>query len=205
MNADIPTLPCFVRLPFISNDEGFEEAYAFGIQSLKGRALGFHVMTKRGAHYRGVPIHAVAWSDDADSAPGIYQCQLWDCFTSRPIVHVFDYLKDHEAVCHRRGDSIEGRYLFTVDWMPDDNVHTGFTLIPDQNKCAHVMATTDGNLCALPTNRIEWMDGYFIGRKPSAREAGYKTQAEIYQAEDADFDMSRTTEYIYGDERQATA
>lgn len=196
MNADIPTLKAYVRLPFVSDKYGYEECYAFGIQSVKGRALGFHIMTKSGAHYRNVPIHGLA-TNKSVAGRSLQQSQLWDCFSSRPVVHVFDYLKDHEAICHLRGSDERATYLFTVDWLPDDNVHTGFILQPDQNKCAHVMALDSGNLAALPTNRIAWTDGYFIGRKPDPRSQGYKVQSEIYQAEDASFDVSGAEEYMY--------
>jgi len=165
---------------------------------VKGRALGFHVMTKHGAHYRNVPIHALT-TQDGESGRPLQQCQLWDCFSSKPVVYVFDYLRNHQAKCLMRGSEEGGTYLFTVDWLPDDNVHTGFTLIPDQNKCAHVMELDSGNLVALPTNRIVWLDGYFIGKTPDPRMQRYRTQEDVYQSEDCLFDVSKTNEYMYED------
>ena len=200
MNADIPYLRCWVRLPYVSNRPGLEEGYAFAIQSYPGRALAFHVMLKSGAHYRGVPIHALALNKEAPARP-LHHCQLWDCFTFRPIVHVYRYLQGHEAVCYTRGGQAEGTYLFTVDWLPDHD-GPGFTHRPEQNKCAHVMALDDGNLAALPTNRIAWKDGYFIGSKPNPRANGYLVQDMVWQAEDCSkFDASADDNYIYEDER----
>lgn len=196
MNADIPTMKVFVRLPFVSDRVGYEEAYAFGIQSVKGRALGFHCMLKSGAHYRNIPIHALTTEAGAAGRP-LQQCQLWDCFSNRPLVYVFDYLKDHQAICHMRGSTERGTYRFTVDWLPDDGVHTGFTQIPEQNKCAHVLELDSGNLVALPTNRIAWMDGFFIGSKPSPGTQRYTVQQDVYQAEDCLFDVSESDEYCY--------
>ena len=196
MNADIPYLRCWVRLPYISSRQGVEEGYAFAIQSYPGRTLAFHVMLQSGAHYRGVPIHAIALRPDA--APReLKDCALWDCFTFRPIVHCYNYLREHEAICYARSGPVEGRYLFTVDWLPDDG-GPGFTHLVEQNKCAHVLALEDGNLAALPTNRIAWMDGYFIGRRPDPRAMNYTVQQEVWQAEDAAFDASRDLNYIYG-------
>lgn len=199
MNADIPTLKCHVRLHHISNRVGTEEAYAFGIQSIKARALGFHVMLQSGAHYRNVPIHAL--TTNANSVPRtLQQCELWDCFSNKPVVHVFDYLVAHQGICHMRGSSERGTYLFTVDWLPDSLTHTGFTRIPDQNKCAHVMELDSGNLCALPTNRIAWCDGYFIGDDPAPHLQGYTVQSTVYQSEDCSFDVSKVDEYCYREE-----
>jgi len=196
VNADMPTLHCWVRLPYIADSSGCEEAYAFAIQSMKGRALGFHVMLKSGAHYRNVPIHAIATEPKAAERP-LGDCQLWDCFSNTPLVHVYDYLRDHQCICHTRSGPANGTYLFTVDWLPDSAERPGFVLIPDQNKCAHVIALDDGNLCALPTNRIAWKDSYFIGNNPAPQNAGYRVQADVYQAEDSSWDVSGESGYMY--------
>lgn len=196
MNADIPYLRCWVRLEYISKRSGVEEAYAFAIQSYPGRTLAFHVMLQSGAHYRGVPLHAVALRPDATER-GLGDCALWDCFTFRPVVHCYGYLRDHAALCYTRHGQVEGKYLFTVDWLPDDS-GPGFTHLPEQNKCAHVMALQDGNLAALPTNRIAWRDGYFVGRNPNPRAQEYTVQTQVWQAEDFSFDASQDENYIYG-------
>lgn len=196
MNADIPYLPCWVRASHISKLGGMEQGYAFAIQSTPGRALGFHVMLKSGAHYRNVPIHAIATRPISKERP-LGDCQLWDCFSYRPEITVFQYLRDHEAICYLRSGEVEGTYLFTVDWLPDSWERPGFTLVPDQNKCGHVLAMEDGNLCCLPTNRIAWKDAYFVGSSPNPRSRGYRVQDQIYQAEDSGWDVSREDGYFY--------
>lgn len=196
MNADIPYIRCWVRTGIISKLEGMEEAYAFAIQSIPGRALGFHCMLQSGAHYRNVPIHAIALEKDAPPRE-LKNCQLWDCFSARPSVHVFSYLQEHEGICYTRDGEMHGTYLFTVDWLPESPERPGWTLRPEQNKCAHVMALADGNLAALPTNRIAFKDAYFIGHNPDPIRRQYIVQEEIYQAEDSAFDVSTSTEYHY--------
>jgi len=197
MNADIPYLPCWVRANHISRMGGMEQGYAFAIQSVPGRALGFHVMLRSGAHYRNVPIHALATQPISKARP-LGDCQLWDCFSYRPEVTVFSYLRDHEAICYLRSNAVDGTYLFTVDWLPDSWERPGFTMIPDQNKCGHVMALSDGNLACLPTNRIAWRDAYFIGNSPNPQAREYKVQDRVYQAEDSAWDVSRDEGYFYG-------
>lgn len=196
MNTDIPTLRCWVRLEFISTKTGTEEAYAFGLSSVPGRALAFHCMLKSGAHYRHVPIHAIALNEAAP-ARTLGDCQLWDCFSFRPEVHVFSYLRDHECIAYLRSGPQDGVYLFTVDWLPDSWAQPGFVMQPEQNKCAHVIALDDGNLAALPTNRIAWRDSYFCGALPDPRVHGYTVQECIYQAEDSGWDVSRDDSMFY--------
>lgn len=196
MHADIPYIRCWVRLEHLTGLYGTEEGYAFAVQSFPGRALGFHVMLQSGAHYRNVPIHALCTRQEAPPV-SLADCQLWDCFSFRPVAHVFQYLQDHEAVCLTRSGQVNGRYLFTVDWLPDTPERPGFILRPEQNKCAHVLETEAGNLVALPTNRIAWRDGYFIGQNPHPETKGYEVQETIHRSESSGWDVSRTDSYFY--------
>ena len=197
MNADIPFFQCWVRQRHISKREGLEEAYAFAIQSVKGRALGFHMMLRSGAHYRNVPLHALCLSKEAPEVTA-EQCAYWDCFSSRPVVTVFDYLKEHECTALLPGGSKErGIYLFTVDWLPDSSERPGFVLLPNQNKCGHVLALETGNICMLPSNKVVWRDGYWVGNDPSPEKQGYVAQQSVYHAENADRDFSKSDLYFY--------
>lgn len=196
MNADIPYLRCFVRREFIADTAGHEEAYAFAVQSVKGRSLGFHCMLKSGAHYRNVPLHAICLNQHA-APQEISNLCYWDCFTNTPVVTVFDYLRDHECMAILPGRRCAGVYLFTVDWLPDSAERPGFVMQPDQNKCAHVIALNDGNVAALPTNKIVWRDGYFIGSDPHPEKEGYRVQQSIHQSESACRDFSKSECYFY--------
>lgn len=195
MNSDIPYLKCFVRNEFISGRGGCEEGYAFGVSSVPGRALAFHVMLKSGAHYRHVPIHAICTREDAPPI-GVGESMLWDSFTFRPEVTVFSYLRDHQCMCRTRLRDVRGTYLFTVDWLPDSWERPGMVMQPDQNKCAHVIELDEGNVVALPTNRVQWIDGYFVGQG-SAAQMGYLVQENTYHAEDASFDVSGESRFDY--------
>ena len=181
----------------ISDSNGKEEAYAFAIQSVKGRALGFHCMLRSGAHYRNVPLHALALNEGAQKQSP-ESLAYWDCFSSKPIVTVFDYLRDHECVALLpSGERENGVYLFTVDWLPDEATHPGFLLQPDQNKCGHVLALQSGCVAMLPTNKVIWRDGYFIGSDPHPEKMGYKVQSNVYHAESCTRDFSKSEAYFY--------
>lgn len=205
LNANIPTLHVWVRREFLTGgkESGIEEGYAFAIMSVRGRALQFHVMLKSGAHFRAVPLHML-WTIPGESGVvlSISDLQLWDCFSSKPVVTVFDFLRDHECkVWLRDRSEMRGTYLFTVDWLPDSEETPGLIYEPDQNKCGHVIALANGQIACQPTNRIAWMDSYFIGANPKPEERGYVTNGQVWRAEMAGFDQSQDDGYFYGVKR----
>ena len=52
----------------------------------------------------------------------------------------------------------KGQYLFTIDWAhPETNIlDTEHSEIPQEHKCAHILALKNGNYAAQPNNRIIW-------------------------------------------------
>ncbi|MFN9114116.1 MAG: hypothetical protein ACK5XN_28955 [Bacteroidota bacterium] len=201
MNADIPPLKVWIKGSCLGSQEEYEHGYAFAIQSYKGRALQFHVLLESGAHFRHVPLHWLLHdvSDRQRLSLSLPLLQLWDCFSYRPVVTVFDMLKGYQCDCILKDENIvQGTYWFTVDWLPDSDAESGFLLQPDQNKCAHVIMLDNGQVAALPTNRILWKDAYFIGNKPDAIAKRYTTTDTIHQAEDCHrWSVANTDETFY--------
>ena len=187
MNADIPAIKVFIHKRFLTNNDeesGYEAGYAFAIQSYKGRALQFHVLMQSGAHFRHVPLHWLIHDIAVTEQYPLESLQLWDCFSYKPIVTVFDFLKDYscDAILKDK-TTVSGRYLFTIDWLPDSEERPGLIGQPDQNKCCHVVSLSNGQFAALPTNRILFKDAYFIGNSPSAASCGYKTIDTAWRSE----------------------
>jgi hypothetical protein len=201
MNADIPPLKVWIKGSCLGSQEEYEHGYAFAIQSYKGRALQFHVLLESGAHFRHVPLHWLLHNVGARSTNelSLPLLQLWDCFSYRPIITVFDLLKSYQCDCILKDENIvQGRYWCTVDWLPDSDAESGFLLQPDQNKCAHVILLDNGQVAALPTNRIVFKDAYFIGNKPDAIIKRYKTSDTIHTAEDCHrWSVANTDEVFY--------
>jgi hypothetical protein len=96
MNANIPPLKIKIFSPYITDQlDGVEEGYAFAVQSFRGRCLQFHVLMQSGAHFRQIPLHYL-WHDTPDDSKELEleMLQLWDCFSNKPTVTVFDFLRD---------------------------------------------------------------------------------------------------------------
>jgi hypothetical protein len=201
MNADIPPLKVWIKGSCLGSQEEYEHGYAFAIQSYKGRALQFHVLLESGAHFRHVPLHWLLHNVGARSTNelSLPLLQLWDCFSYRPIVTVFDLLKSYQCDCILKDENmVQGTYWFTVDWLPDSESESGFLLQPDQNKCAHVILLDNGQIAALPTNRVVFKDAFFIGNKPDAIAKQYRTSDTIHTAEDCHrWSVANTDEVFY--------
>jgi hypothetical protein len=212
MHTNTPVLKVFVKNQFLYNMdeeiEGFTEGYIFGVKSMRARALLFHVMLKSGAHWRGLPIHSMWWyKPDADEKIEYYDLenlQLWDCFTEKTQVIQWDYLLGHQCDCFLRNKKVVGgEYWCSVEWLKDGNPDTSFVSTSDQDKCAHLIKLDNGQIAALPTNRIAFKDAYFIGNKPNPGACGYRVSESNWSAETCDrWCVSEDNGVFYLDEEE---
>lgn len=187
LNAPIPSFDCFIRAAHLYDGEDwhhkpgreFVKARAFGISSIMGRALGFHVMDELGAVIWRLPISAMVLDVKAPDIPMDY-LQLWDCFSSTVTVTEFPHLGGRRCqVVLKDRKKHEGRYLFTVDWHGNEYAEGAGE---GGHKCAHVIALDNGCLAAQPNNRVLFADPATIGR-PFARRPDYKTNTRIFSVE----------------------
>jgi hypothetical protein len=133
---------------------------AFGICSMAGRVLCFHVMAHNGAQIARVPIHKLRLLETGDVLDNkadypVHFHQPWDCFSYEFSVTEFDYLAG--AVPEIRWGlsklPLRGRYLFTVDWFGTAQAEGAGE---EGHKNAHVIALLNGRLVAMPNNLVRW-------------------------------------------------
>jgi hypothetical protein len=167
LNANTPPIYCKIRKEYLYDmDPKYckesEECIIFGVASISGRALLFHIMLPNGAIYYRLPISAFFQKHlSRNEVPdmSVDQLQLWNCFSYWPSVHTFDFLAGLD--CKFKGKDknfYAGQYLFTIDWAhPESNIlNTEHSEIPQEHKCAHILALANGNYAAQPNNRILW-------------------------------------------------
>ena len=166
LNANIPPIYCKIRTEYLydldSSKRGERECVIFGLSSISGRALLFHIMLPNGAIYYRLPISAFfqkRFSREQVPDMQVDELQLWNCFSYWPSVHIFDWLAGVEGKYRGKDKKFyKGEYLFTVDWAhPETNIlNTEHSEIPQEHKCAHILALANGNYAAQPNNRILW-------------------------------------------------
>lgn len=161
LNESISSFKCYIRVEhFTKNDQhknDYHEAYAFGIQSVRGKILTFHIMTNYGMLRSRVPLNEIFINRPSLDIPSHYK-QLWDCFSENVSVTTFEYLSEKRCqVVLKDGNKVWATYMFTVDWF--DNPYSDE---PTDYKCGHVLVADDGYIMCQPNNRIYWKDCNFV-------------------------------------------
>jgi hypothetical protein len=208
LNANIPPIYCKIRKEYLydlrEHQGETEDCVVFGLGSISGRALLFHCLLTNGAIYWRLPISAFIQRGSGNTLystemehQDLEDLQLWNSFSYYPSVTTFDFLIGQR--CKYLGKDkkfYHGEYLFTVDWAhPESNIlDTEHSEIPDQHKCAHILALDNGNFAAQPNNRILWDIPSFT-TKPSVPD--YKVQTTEWNVENKKFVTDDTDKFFY--------
>lgn len=177
--ADTPYTYCLVRKEFLRDlKDGhgdYVEACVFGVTALEGRLPAFQVMLRDGAQFARLPLVALCKQPCEYLEPPVV-C-LWDSLSYTVAVHRYAYLTTlvADVFC---GDGVErrGEYLFTLDWCQSD-----YSEMPDQHKCHHVFWLADGQMAAMPNNRLRWHEPSWV--KPFTERPDYLVQTREWTTE----------------------
>jgi hypothetical protein len=182
LNSNISSFKALVKKSFFtknpedSND--FFNVYVFGIQSLAGRILTFHVMTDHGMVRSRVPLSEIYTKVPTEDIPFNFK-QLWDCFGEKVSVIEYDFLAFHRAqIVLRDGKKVWGTYIFTVDWY--DNPYSDE---PSDYKCGHIFESDEGYLLCMPNNRIFWKDSNWVTKELPEDLKQFKVDTELPSVE----------------------
>jgi hypothetical protein len=161
LNHNIDNMKCLVRLSHFTHKpedhNKFHEAYIFGIQSVAGKILTFHIMTDYGMMRSRVPLSEIFLSEPTKDIPFHFK-QLWDCFSENVSVITYAYLYEKRCqVVLKDGSKVWATYLFTVDWY-----NNAYSDEPSDYKCGHILVADDGYLLCQPNNRIFWKDSNWV-------------------------------------------
>ena len=199
LNHNIDNLKCLVRLSHFTHKEEdhdkYHNAYIFGIQSIAGKILTFHIMTDYGMMRSRVPLSEVFLKEPTDDIPFHFK-QLWDCFSENVSVITYNYL--YERRCQavlKDGTKVWASYLFTVDWY-----NNAYSDEPSDYKCGHILVADDGYLLCQPNNRIFWKDSNWVTKDFPLDIKEIKVDKELLSVETvSDRWVSEDTDSYYYD------
>ena len=199
LNENIPYFKCLIRRSHYTHNPKdsnvFDNAYAFGIQSITGKILTFHIMTDFGMLRSRVPISELFIKKPIKDIP-IHFKQLWDCFSENVTVTEYSFLKGNKCqVVLRDNTKIWATYLFTVDWF-----NNPYSDEPTDYKAGHVLTADDGYLLCMPNNRIYWKDSNWITKSFPLDSKQIKVDKELPSVESvSDKWVSEDTDSYYYD------
>lgn len=161
LNSNIPSFKALVKKSYFTKDPNdineYYNVYVFGIQSVGGKILTFHVLTDSGMLRSRVPLSEIYTKIPTNDIPFNYK-QLWDCFSENVSVVEYDFLAFHRAqVVLRDSTKVWATYILTIDWY-----NNPYSDEPSDYKCGHVLESDDGYLLCMPNNRIFWKDSNFV-------------------------------------------
>lgn len=199
LNHNIDNIKCLVRLSHFTHKEEdhdkFHNAYIFGIQSIAGKILTFHIMTDYGMMRSRVPLSEVFLKEPTADIPYHFK-QLWDCFSENVSVITYNYL--YERRCQavlKDGTKVWASYLFTVDWY-----NNAYSDEPSDYKCGHILVADDGYLLCQPNNRIFWKDSNWVTKDFPLDIKEIKVDKELLSVETvSDRWVSEDTDSYYYD------
>jgi hypothetical protein len=140
-------------------------------------------MEDEGLWFR-MPIHAFCHKTPA-AQEELYNLVLWDSFSSYIGVTQFDFLINKRIkYIDRNKKWNEGTYLFTLDWAHEDKniADLGFSEVPGQHKCGHVIKLDNGNFAIQPNNRCRAFEPSFV-TKPGQNVIERKLGTQMWSVE----------------------
>jgi hypothetical protein len=182
LNENIPYFKCLIKESYFTKNpkdsNKYHNAYAFGVQSIMGKILTFHIMTDYGMLRSRVPLSEIYLQETIKDITFYYK-QLWDFFYNDAKIITYSYLKEKKCkVILRDKTHIWATYLFTIDWQ-----HNPYSDEPTDYKCGHVLAADDGYLMCMPNNRIFWKDSNWVTKQLPEDLKQFKVDTELPSVE----------------------
>ena len=198
LNSNIPFFKALVKRSYFTRreeDTEYDNVYVFGIQSISGKILTFHIMTDYGMLRSRVPISEIYIKEPINDIPFHFK-QLWDCFSENVTVTQYDFLNENKCqVVLKDKTLIWAKYLFTVDWY-----NNPYSNEPSDYKCGHILISDEGYLLCMPNNRIYWKDSNWITKKFPIDVKEIKVDKELPSVENqSDKWISEDTDSFYYD------
>lgn len=166
-NINVPKMKVFVRNDaFGGSADTFEPAWLVSVRALRHRPLCWQVWVPRfAACYDKVPPHCLYWyePETTEHKPlELHQVQMWECLSGSIELWRKDQLTDVPILVNLgKGQRIGGHYLFTIDYIPE-NQHLGFLDMADadlldEHKEGNVIRLSNGQIAVYPNNRLKWL------------------------------------------------
>jgi len=157
-HANLPYhLYVFVDNKYLGLNDGYTQGIWHAVFAREGEVLLSHVLLETGAHWTGLPLHAIHHTPNPVSKK-VGHLQPWGNMGTNIDVFMMKHLEGIEVEYFQH--NIKGVATgITIDW------YDGFSRYPEQHKPLHLTALEDGNYYLLPNNYLRWYDPSFTDEK----------------------------------------
>ncbi len=162
--------------------EGTTQGIWHGVYGREGQVLACHVLLQSGAHWSGLPVHALAWREGAASGDAA-ELMPWGCMGAHVEVWHAEYLEGLPGSVRQRRRLDDGSGEGTVavplrhtgigvDWSD------GFSRYPQEHKPLSLVALDSGRFALLPNNYFMLSDKHFTAN--DIRVKHYRRGERVY-------------------------
>jgi hypothetical protein len=211
IETSLPPMKVFVRDGFFydrPDDPEFKGKYTkavlISVRCNEGSAALFQVLTEYGMMRDKLPISALAWKIPEDEMVWetypFHSLQLWDCFSKVFSLVTLNYVYNASVdVRMKNRTTLEGTYLYTIQWGANENNGMDFTLSedPQEHKSHHFIMLETGQFALQPNNRIlRWYEPSFVTKKYEGQPWKINTQEYSCEQEHA-WVTEDTDDFLY--------
>lgn len=140
-----------------------------GIHSREGQMLMCHIMLETGAHWSGIPLHAVSTTDTFFGSEVIMP---WYAMGGQLITTHLPYLEGLHATPNNLS---AGRHTgIVIDWAD------GYSRYPQEHKPLNLITLDSGPFVLMPNNYVVYKDKHFINDKRKDELTKYKRNEQVY-------------------------
>jgi len=155
--------------------EGYTYALWHGIHSREGQIPMAHVLLESGAHWSGLPLHAMSNFHGPDTWKEKPHNDLIPWTAMGPNIEAWHakYLEGLEVELFRYG--WKGRHTgIIIDWTD------GFDRYPQEHKPLNLVSLEDGQFALQPNNYCRFRDDHFIDETKFEQTKFYRRGEEVW-------------------------
>lgn len=152
--------------------EGTTRALWHAVYSRPGQLLMAHVLLESGAHWSGLPLHAISTSESFTREP--HELMPWYAMGNNIEAFGINYLQGLPCMTRRPFEE-KGRHTgIMIDWSD------GFSEYPQEHKPLNLIELESGQFALLPNNFVYFTDKHFTNEKAKENMKYYLRGEEVF-------------------------
>jgi hypothetical protein len=151
---------------------GTTAAIWHGVYARPYQTLYCHVLLESGAHWSGLPLHAISATQDFSLAQE--QLMPWGSMGEETEAWHVHYLEGLKCNVHAPIQAAGRHTGIIIDWAD------GFSRYPQEHKPLNLIERSDGRFLLFPNNYCRFMDFHFTSHKRDADLAKYRRGEDVY-------------------------